>query len=204
MYSQGMGWKWPSERTDTEFLRGMGIAPCPDLPDPYFRDPPSPPDIPLTEKDLALLGGMHIQGWSRDTSPATGRTAPYVPPRSMREYLARYPMGVSAAVRSEAPRLGYRLTEDDVRLLTRRVIGLLREPVEDGPEDSVGMYAAVDPPPPPPPPPARRARAPDRQRAGGVGRPGGPGGGGPGAGGAGSPPEPPPPPPRTRAPRSTS
>ena len=148
MYSQGMGWKWPSERTDTEFLRGMGIAPCPDLPDPYFRDPPSPPDIPLTEKDLALLGGMHIQGWSRDTSPATGRTAPYVPPRSMREYLARYPMGVSAAVRSEATRLGYRLTEDDVRLLTRRVIGLLREPVEDGPEDSVGMYAAVDPPSP--------------------------------------------------------
>jgi hypothetical protein len=141
-----MGWKWPSERTDTEFLRGMGIAPCPDLPDPYFRDLHSPPDIPLTEKDLALLRGMHIQGWSEVQTLIS--TAPYIPPRSMREYLARYPMGVSAAVRSEAPRLGYRLTEDDVRLLTRKVIGLLREPVEDGPEDSVGMYAAVDPPSP--------------------------------------------------------
>jgi hypothetical protein len=179
VYNQGMGWKWPSERTDTEFLKGMGIAPCPDLPDPYFRDPHSPPDISLTEKDFALLRGMRIQGWPAGgiPGPATGRchkcnrpwtrimpstgegwcrecqaltptTAPYTPPRSMQEYLARYPMGISAAVRSEAPRLGYGLTGDDVRLLTGKVVELLREPVEGGPEDSVGMYAAVGPPSP--------------------------------------------------------
>jgi hypothetical protein len=142
-----MGWKWPSERTDTEFLRGMGIAPCPDLPDPYFR-PGKPPEVFLTEEDFALLRGMHIQGWlAGDTAPA-GRHRPFTPPKNMQEYLARYPVGISAAVRKEAPRMGYGLTEDDVRDVTRRVVETLREPVEGGPEDSVGMYAAVAPPSP--------------------------------------------------------
>jgi hypothetical protein len=142
-----MGWRWPSERTDTEFLKGMGIAPCPDLPDPYFRAPHGPQDISLTEEDLALLRGMRIKGWPGSGCQARAST-PYVPPRSMPEYLARYPMGISAAVRKEAPRMGYRLTEEDVRDVVKEIVWELRKPVEGGPEDSVGMYAAVTPPSP--------------------------------------------------------
>jgi hypothetical protein len=59
-----MGWKWPSAETDNAFLRGMGIAPCDDLPDPYFRPPQGPPQGAfLTQADFELLRGMGVRGW---------------------------------------------------------------------------------------------------------------------------------------------
>ena len=130
-----MGWTWPSEKSDTEFLKGMGIAPCPDLPDPHFRNP-GPPSVLLTEEDFALLRGMHIQGWLyRDGQ--TERSGAllslrYAPPRSMQEFLARYPVGIAAAVRKEAPRMGYVLAEEDVRAATKRIVEELWRPVEGG------------------------------------------------------------------------
>lgn len=127
-----VAFRWPSEKSDNKFLKEMGIAPCP-LPDPYFRA--GGPG--LTADDERFLEEVHVTF-----------SAKFTPPRDMGEYLARYPLGVAEAARSESILLGYSLTGKEVRGLAEEVVAVLRAPVEGGTEDSIGMYAAVRQPGP--------------------------------------------------------
>jgi len=84
---------------DRKFMMEVGIEPC-TLYDPFpgSLPPPLPPGpvIPYpTEKDACWLLNLGVL-WEQEPEPG------FEPPKSVREYLARYPNGMREAVEAAA------------------------------------------------------------------------------------------------------
>ena len=126
---------------DGQFLRELGIDPCL-LDDPFPRPlpPPLPPEslIPsLTEKDACWILNLGVT-WEHE--PELG----FVPPKSLREYLVRYPNCIREAVEVAAKRLGLDLSDDDLDTLAQNVITMFLSFCPDL-EDIVEMYMTFRP-----------------------------------------------------------
>jgi len=130
---------------DRKFMMEVGIEPC-TLDDRFPRPlpPPLPPGpvIPsLTEKDACWLLNLGVR-WEREPEPD------FIPPKSLREYLARYPNGIREAVREAAKELEADLRNFyDLDDLAQDVVVMLLDSSTDL-EDVVEMYATCPPPRP--------------------------------------------------------
>jgi hypothetical protein len=123
---------------DGQFLRELGIDPCL-LDDPFPRPlpPPLPPEslIPsLTEKDACWILNLGIT-WEHE--PELG----FVPPKSLREYLVRYPNCIREATERAAKELEADLPNYyDLDDLAQDIVVMFLEFSEDDLEDIVEMY----------------------------------------------------------------
>jgi hypothetical protein len=129
---------------DRKFMMEVGIEPC-TLDDPFPRPLPSPlppgPLMPrLTEKDACWLLNLGVM-WEREPEPD------FMPPKSLREYLARYPTGIREAVEVAAKRLGLDLPDDDLDDLGQDIVVVFLESSTDL-EDVVEMHVTCPPPRP--------------------------------------------------------
>jgi hypothetical protein len=121
--------------SDRKFLREIGIEPG-TLDDPFPHSlPPTPGSVipSLTEKDACWLGKLKVM-WEEDPEPG------FVPPKGLREYLARYPDGMRRAVREAARRLGLDLSDDDMDDMAQDLILMFLDFAAAGLEDIIGMY----------------------------------------------------------------
>jgi hypothetical protein len=104
---------------DIKFLRELGIEPSSlDDPSPSSLPPPLPPEAlihKLMEKDACWLQNLGVM-WEQEPEPD------FIPPKSLREYLARYPNGITEAVRKAARRLGLGLSDDDLDDLAQDIV----------------------------------------------------------------------------------
>jgi len=73
--------------------------------------------------------------WEEDPEPG------FVPPKSVRGYLARYPNGMREAVEAASGRLGLDLSDGDLDDLAQDIIVMSLEFAVNGLEDLVEMYA---------------------------------------------------------------
>ncbi|MGA2608710.1 MAG: hypothetical protein ABSH01_14795 [Terriglobia bacterium] len=124
-------------RRDEQFLKEMGIECC-HLDDPFPSSlPPPPPPGPvipaLLEKDARWLLDLGVL-WEEDAEPG------FVPPKSLREYLARYPNGMRRAVGEAAKRLGLDLSDDDMDDMAQDLIVMFLDFAATGLEDIFDMY----------------------------------------------------------------
>ena len=135
-----MSWSGGKDMTygDGQFLREMGIDPCL-LDDPFPR--PLPPRLPpgpvipsLTEKDACWLLNLGVR-WEPEPEPD------FVPPRSVREYLARYPTGIREAVEAVASELGIALPDGALDDLAQDVVQMFLDFNGLGLEDVVQMFS---------------------------------------------------------------
>ncbi len=132
--------------SDGQFMKEMGIEPC-HLDDPVPRPlpPPLPPGpvIPkLTEKDACWLLNLGVM-WEREPEPD------FMPPKSLREYLARYPNGIREAVGEVAKELEADLRNYyDLDDLAQDIVVMFLELLEEDLEDIVEMYVTCPPPRP--------------------------------------------------------
>ena len=131
---------------DRKFMMEVGIEPC-TLDDPFPR--PLPPRLPpgplipsLTEKDARWLLNLGVM-WEHE--PELG----FVPPRSLREYLARYPTGIRETVGEAAKELEADLPDYyDLDDLAQDIVAMFLELLEKDLEDIVEMYVTCPPPRP--------------------------------------------------------
>ena len=130
---------------DGQFLREMGIDPCL-LDDPFPRPlpPPLPPEslIPsLTEKDACWILNLGVT-WEHEPEPD------FMPPKSLWEYLARYPNGIREAVREAAKELEVDLRNFfDLDDLVQDIVVMFLDFSTDL-EDIVEMHVTCPPPRP--------------------------------------------------------
>ena len=92
----------------------------------------------LTEKDACWLGKLKVM-WEEDPDPG------FVPPKSFREYLARYPDGMREAVEVVARRLGLDLSDDDMNDMAQDLIVMFLDFAATGLEDIFDMYPCRPP-----------------------------------------------------------
>ncbi len=104
--------------SDSQFLKGMGIEPC-SLTGPFPRPPPpaEPPGawyIPfvMVGEETWLLNLKIL--WEQEPEPG------FVPPKTFKEYLARYPNGVREGVGWRAKRLELTLSQATALMIWRR------------------------------------------------------------------------------------
>jgi hypothetical protein len=131
-------WSWPSAKSDNRFLKSLGIVEDA-IEDPYFRGMPIAPETPpltLTQKDIDLLGGMKIS-WFGPVEEE------YVPPKSLKEYLAKHPHGIYVAVRSAAKEFGYETNESNLTAWANSIIRMFKEFEEENLEDVIEMYTTA-------------------------------------------------------------
>jgi len=120
---------------DRKFMMEVGIEPC-TLYDPFPGSLPPPPGsvIPsLAEKDACWLGKLKVM-WEEDPEPG------FVPPKSVRECLGRYPNGMRRAVGEAAKRLGLDLSDDDLDDMAQDLIVMFLDFAANGFEDIMEMY----------------------------------------------------------------
>jgi hypothetical protein len=129
---------------DRKFMMEVGIEPCTlDDPFPHPLPPPLPPGPPiphLTENDACWLLNLGVM-WEREPEPD------FIPPKSLGEYLARYPNGIRAATERAAKELGIALPDDDLDDLAQDIVVTFLDS-STGSEDVVEMYATCPPPRP--------------------------------------------------------
>jgi hypothetical protein len=122
---------------DIKFLREMGIEPCTLYdPSPSSLPPPLPPEAlihKLMEKDACWLQNLGVM-WEQEPEPD------FIPPKSLREYLARYPNGITEAVGKAAKELEADLPDYyDLDDLAQDIVAMFLEFSQDL-EDIVQMY----------------------------------------------------------------
>ncbi len=129
---------------DRKFMMEVGIEPC-TLDDPFPHSfppllPPGPVIPSLTEKDACWLLNLGVR-WEPEPEPD------FMPPKSLQEYLARYPHGIREAAGEAAKRLGLDLSNDDLNDLGQDIVVMFLDSSTDL-EDVVKMYATCLPPRP--------------------------------------------------------
>ena len=82
----------------------------------------------LTEKDACWLGKLKVV-WEEDPEPG------FVPSKSVREFLGRYPNGMRRAVGEAAKRLGLDLSNDDTDDMAQDLIVMFLDFASNGFED---------------------------------------------------------------------
>ena len=122
---------------DRQFMKEAGIEPC-DFHDLLPRALTSPPGVgptilSLTEKDARWLRNLGIL-WEKEPEPD------FVPPRTFKEYLSRYPNGIREAVEKVAGELGLARSGEGLDGLARDIIAMFQDFVAGDLEDIVEMY----------------------------------------------------------------
>jgi len=122
---------------DREFMKEVGIEAC-TLYDPFppSLPPPSPPEAPipkLTEEDACWLQKLGVM-WEHEPEPD------FIPPRTLREYLTRYPNGIREAVGQAANELGIALPEGGLDDLAQDIAQMFLGFAALDLEDIVAMY----------------------------------------------------------------
>ncbi len=131
--------------TDSQFMKEMGIEPCHlDDPAPSSLPPPLPPEAQLpslTEADARWLLNL---GVILEEDPEPG----FVLPKTLQEYLARYPGGIREATGKAAEELGLDFTEGYLDGLALEILKMFLGFEKADLEDIVEMYAYPPPMPP--------------------------------------------------------
>ena len=122
---------------DRQFMKGAGIEPC-DFHGllPHALTPPPRSGLAilsLTEKDARWLRNLGIL-WEQEPEPD------FVPPRTFKEYLNRYPNGIREAVEGVARELGLARSHEGLDGLARDIIAMFHDFVAGDLEDIVEMY----------------------------------------------------------------
>ncbi len=106
---------------------------------PPSRLPPGPLIPSLTEKDARWLLNLGVM-WEREPEPD------FMPPKSLREYLVRYPKGIREAVGEVAKELEADLRNFyDLDDLAQDIVVMFLELLEEDLEDIVEMYPLQPP-----------------------------------------------------------
>jgi hypothetical protein len=128
---------------DFQFMKEMGIEPS-GLDDPFLRplQPPPSPEAPmpnLTEDDARWLQNLGVP-WEQD--PELG----FVPPKSLREYLVRYPNCIREATERAAKELEADLPNYyDLDDLAQDIVVMFLEFSEDDLEDMYPLHPPMRP-----------------------------------------------------------
>ena len=122
---------------DFRFLRELGIEPS-GLDDPFPR--PLPPQLPseapipkLAEQDSRWLRDLRV-AWEPEPQPE------FVPPKTLPEYLARFPTGIREAVGEVAEEMGLALNDGGLNDLAQEITQMFLDFVEFDLEDVVALY----------------------------------------------------------------
>ena len=127
---------------DFRFMKELGIEPS-SLDDPFPRPlpPPPPPEatIPkLTEEDACWLHDLRVI-WEQDPEPG------FVPPTTLREYLARFPNGIRQALGEVAKEMGLAMSDGSLDDLAREITRMFLDFAALGLEDIVELYEFYKP-----------------------------------------------------------
>ena len=122
---------------DIEFLKAVGIDPR-SLGDPLPSPPPSPPpsEVPilkLAEGDSRWLQDLRV-AWEHEPEPE------FVPPKTLHEYLTRFPTGIREAVGEVANELGIALPGSGLDDLAQEITQMFLDFLEADLEDVVALY----------------------------------------------------------------
>jgi hypothetical protein len=122
---------------DIQFLKAAGIEPS-SLQDPFPRPllPPPHPEAPipkLAEEDSRWLQDLRV-AWEHEPEPE------FVPPKTVPEYLARFPTGIRQAVGDIAKELGLALSGSGLDDLAQEITQILVGFVEADLEDVIALY----------------------------------------------------------------
>jgi len=122
---------------DIQFLKKMGIDPC-SLGDPSPDPLPSPPTVKasvpkLAEGDSRWLQELRVS-WENEPEPYS------VPPKTLPEYLSRYPTGIRAAVGEVAKEMELALSDGDLDSLAQDIVQMFLDFLAGDLEDVVALY----------------------------------------------------------------
>lgn len=122
---------------DFQFMKEIGIEPSgSDDPSPIPLPPLPPPEAPipkLTEEDARWLQDLTV-AWEQDPEPG------FIPPKTLREYLVRFPQGVREAVGEVAKELGVALPDGSLDDLAQEITQMFLDFVAADLEDVVAMF----------------------------------------------------------------
>jgi hypothetical protein len=122
---------------DLQFMKKMGIEPS-GLDDLFPRplSPPQPPEVPipkLTEKDACWLQNLRV-AWEHEPEPE------FIPPKTLPEYLGRFPTGIRQAVGEVAKEMGLAVPDDGLDVLAMDIEQMFLDFLAAHLEDVVAMY----------------------------------------------------------------
>jgi len=122
---------------DFQFMKEIGIEPSGlDDPFPTSLPPPPPAEAPipkLTEEDARWLLNLGVV-WGHEVEPEFG------PPKTLREYLGRFPTGIREAVGEVANELGLALPDGGLDDLAQEITQMFLDFLEADLEDVVELY----------------------------------------------------------------
>jgi len=127
---------------DIEFLKAVGIDP-PGFGEPSSDplSPPSPAGMPfpmLTAEDARWLLILGVT-WGHGVEPE------FIPPKTLQEYLTRYPTGIREAVGEVADELGIALPDNGLDDLSQEITRMFLGFLDADLEDAVAMYVTFRP-----------------------------------------------------------
>lgn len=127
---------------DFQFMKEIGIEPF-GLHDPLPSPPPSPPpsEVPilkLAERDSRWLQDLRV-AWEHEPVPE------FIPPKTMHEYLTRFPTGINEATRAVAKELGISLPDGGLDDLSQEITQMFLDFAAADLEDVVAMYVTFRP-----------------------------------------------------------
>jgi hypothetical protein len=122
---------------DLQFMKDVGIEPSGlDDPFPTSLPPPPPAEAPipkLTEEDSRWLQDLRV-AWEHEPEPE------FVPPKTLREYLTRFPNGIREAVGEVAWEMGLAMSGGGLDDLTQEITQMFLDFAALGFEDVVALY----------------------------------------------------------------
>jgi hypothetical protein len=122
---------------DIQFLKVVGIDPSclgDPLAGPFTPLPPAEPPVPkLPEDDSRWLRNLRVV-WEHETEPE------FEPPKTLSEYLDRFPHGISEATLAVANEMGLRLTDGSLEDLAQEIKDMFVGFDEEGLEDVVALF----------------------------------------------------------------
>jgi hypothetical protein len=121
---------------DMEFMRKLGIVPCRLGASPSFSPQPPPTEVPipkLTAEDARWLLNLGVV-WEHEVEPD------FIPPKTLREYLACFPTGIREAVEAVAHEMGLALRDSGLDNLAQEITRMFFDFAALGLEDIVELY----------------------------------------------------------------
>jgi len=122
---------------DIEFLKAIGIDPCcldDPSPDPLTSPPPAEAPVPkLAEEDSHWLHDLRV-AWEQEPEPE------FIVPKTLPEYLGRYPTGIREAVGVVAKELGLAMPDGGLDEVAQEVSQMFLDFLALDLEDVVAMF----------------------------------------------------------------
>jgi hypothetical protein len=127
---------------DLQFLKEMRIEPSGlDDPFPGPLPPPPPAEAPipkLTEEESRWLQDLRV-AWENGPEPE------FIPPKTLREYLTRFPNGIREAVGEVAWEMGLAMSGGGLDGLAQGIVQMFLDFAAADLEDVVAMYVTFRP-----------------------------------------------------------